>query len=247
MTTRLDIGCGKNKRQVVPGEPDQTPWIGVDSIKFEGVDVGLNVVARSEYYMTVRGKQVRPGEFIEWPWDDSSVDEVFSSHFIEHLTPIERCWFFNELHRVLKPNAKAVIITPHWASNRAYGDPTHQWPPVSEMMFYYLRREWRMGDEAKKIPANAPHTDKQYWPHGYDCDFEAVWGYNFHPHFATKHQDVRENAQQWYKEAIFDTIAHLTCLKPQPTQIAPAPQSEGSGGSQSFIDSTISSLSTIGV
>ena len=101
--TKLDIGCGKNKKE---------GFLGVDQYAMEGVDV----------VMDVRGV---------WPWEDNSIDEVHSSHFVEHLTATERVHFYNELHRVLKNGAKAMIITPHWASNRAYGDPTHQWPPVS--------------------------------------------------------------------------------------------------------------------
>jgi hypothetical protein len=61
------------------------------------------------------------------------------------------------LHRVLKPGATAVIITPHWAHDSAYGDPTHQWPPITPWTYYYLAREWR--------EENAPHLD-------YTCDFE---------------------------------------------------------------------------
>ena len=127
---RLDLGCGKNKRK--DGE-----WIGVDAIKFDEVDI----------VQDLRKK---------WPWEDDSVDEVHCSHFLEHLDGTERVAFFNELCRVMKKGAKATIITPHWSHERAYGDPTHKFPPVCSWTYFYLEKSWR--------DANAPHS-------GYECDF----------------------------------------------------------------------------
>ena len=174
---RIDLGCGPNKKE---------GFLGCDQTKFPGVDKVFDI-----------GKA-------KWPFKNGTVDEAHASHFVEHLTPPERCWFANELFRVLKKGAQCTIIVPHWSSNRAYGDPTHQWPPVSEMWFYYLKREWRM--------ANAPHTDKKHWPQGFDCDLDAVWGYGLHPMLATRNQEYQQFATNFYKEACQDTHATLTKL-----------------------------------
>jgi hypothetical protein len=114
--TKLDLGSGSKKKE---------GFHGVDQYKMDGVDTVLKIGTA------------------KWPFADNSIEEAYSSHFLEHLTAQERVHFYNELYRVLKAGAKATIITPHWASNRAYGDPTHQWPPVAEMSFYYLKKEWR--------------------------------------------------------------------------------------------------------
>ena len=119
----------------------------------------------------------------------------------EHLTATERVHFMNELYRVLRQGGKATVITPHWGSNRAYGDPTHQWPPVSEMFFYYLNREWRK--------AQAPHTDKEFNQNGYDCDFDATWGYSLHPALQSRNQEYQQHALQFFKESAQDTLATL--------------------------------------
>lgn len=132
---RLDLGCGKNKIK-----DEVNPWTGVDSINFDGVDIV---------------KDLRE----KWDWEDNSVDEVHCSHFLEHLTGEQRIHFFNELYRVLKPGSQARIITPHWSHERAYGDPTHQWPPVCSWTYFYLQKSWR--------EVNAPHA-------GYTCDFDYV-------------------------------------------------------------------------
>jgi hypothetical protein len=122
------------------------------------------------------------------------VEEVHSSHFIEHLDGSERVHFYNELYRVMKPGAKAQIIAPYWGSERAYGDPTHKWPPMTGFSFYYLDKGWR--------EVNAPHS-------GYECDFSATWGYSLHPDIVVRSQEYQQFALTWFREAAQDLIATL--------------------------------------
>jgi len=164
VTLRLDLGAGKNKK---PG------FIGVDVRPFEGVDQVADLT--------------KP-----WPWANDSVEEVHCSHFVEHLTAPQRIHFANELYRVLKKDAKATVIAPNWSSCRAYGDLTHQWPPVSEFWFYYLDKNWRA--------VNAPHNDE------YTCDFLCSWGYSLHPEIAPKNPEMQQFALKFYKEAGQDII-----------------------------------------
>lgn len=175
--TRLDIGCGSKKRE---------GFHGVDQYPMEGVDTVLKIGAA------------------KWPFADDSIEEVVSSHFLEHLTAQERVHFYNELYRVMKKGAKATIITPHWASNRAYGDPTHQWPPVAEMSFFYLKKEWR--------DSQAPHTDFKWNKQGFKCNFEAIYGYSFTPELGARPQEYVQYALANYKEAAQDLHATLTKL-----------------------------------
>lgn len=180
---KLDLGCGSRK---------QDGFTGVDAIAFEGVDIVADL--RKDWSFA----------------EDNSVDEAYCSHFVEHLTGLERVHFCNELYRVLKPGAKATLIAPHWSSCRAYGDFTHQWPPISEFWFYYLSKEWRLGDPAKNIAPNAPHTDITYNPQGYNCDFVATWGYSIHNAIQSRNQEAQQFAVNFYKEAVQDIIATLT-------------------------------------
>ncbi len=164
---KLDFGCGKNPRE-----------------GFEGVDA---MDFGQKWKVDLRKK---------WPWPDESVEEAHCSHFVEHLTGPERIHFVNELHRVLKQGAKCQVITPHWCSARAYGDLTHQWPPVSEFWFYYLSKDWRS--------VNAPHNV------GYTCDFDATWGYALHQVLHGRNQEYQTYALSNYKEAAQDMICTLT-------------------------------------
>ena len=164
---RLDIGCGKT-----------TPegWEGVDAIDFGQKHV----------------HDVRKG----LPWlQDNSVDEVRSSHFVEHLTGAERIPFFNELWRVMKPGATALIVTPNWSHSCAYGDPTHQWPPMSQWYPLYLHKEWRA--------ANAPHAS-------FTCDFDHVIAGSWDQVLEIRNGEYKQFAMNHYTNAWRDLIVTLT-------------------------------------
>lgn len=175
---KLDIGCGKNK---------QAGFTGIDRLKFDGVDVVMDVGSE------------------RLPYGDSTVSEIYTSHFVEHLDAFERIHFVNEAYRVLQKDGKLTIVTPHWASCRAYGDPTHKWPPVSEFWFYYLDKNWRA--------SNAPHTQIDVLQHGYDCDFNATWGYGMHGTLLPRNTEYQQFAMQNFKEAIQDIHATLVARK----------------------------------
>lgn len=142
---RIDLGCGRVKSD---------GWVGIDSLDF-----AHNVIADLSVGPWVFPKDDRLPRSMFDPrtLPDNSVDEARSFHFVEHLTGPQRVQFFNELYRVLKPGAGASIVVPHWSHACAYGDPTHQWPPMSEWACFYLNKAWR--------DANAPHA-------GYTCDFD---------------------------------------------------------------------------
>lgn len=188
---RIDIGCGPNP---VEG------FVGCDVIAFPRV---------AHLFHAGRDR---------WPFADDSVSEAHASHFLEHLTNLDGRWervrFFNELYRVLSPGSGCLVRTPHWCSNRYYGDPTHK-EPWSEMAWYYLSREWRLKE--------APHTDVAHNPDGYSCDFEATWGYALHPELLTRNEEYRAYAQTWFKEAIMDMVCTVKAVKPVrgPHGVAP--------------------------
>lgn len=171
---KLDLCCGPNKRQ---------GFKGADMTQFQGVD----------FVVDLNGA---------WPWKDNSIEEAHCSHGLEHFNAIQRVHFLNELWRVMKVGAKCTLISPHWSSCRAYGDPTHQWPPLSEFAFFYWKQDWRM--------ANAPHTDITRWEHGFRCNFEVTWGYVLSPEVASRNQEYQQHAMTHFKEACLDVIATLT-------------------------------------
>ena len=176
---RLDFGCGPNTAQ---------GYEGVDIYPFDG---------KVKHVMDVRTTP--------WPWADCSVEEAHSSHFIEHLDAGERIVFFNELYRVLDWGAQFHMICPYWAHDRALGDPTHKWPPISGWFTLYLNKTWR--------EANAPHADlaKTNGAFGYSCDFDCpTTAFAWDGWLSTKHDEVKTFAMQRYVNSMNDIIFHLT-------------------------------------
>ena len=123
---RLDLGSGASPRE-----------------GFQGVDVAPNLPGVLQFDLRQ----------FPWPWPDGSVDEIWSSHFVEHLTGEERIRFMVECYRVLKPNGKLTIVAPHWQSYRAYMDPTHKFPPLTERSMLYFDADWRRDRDIEKTYA----------------------------------------------------------------------------------------------
>jgi len=175
---KLDLGCGPNKK---------VGFLGVDSRKFDNVDVVCDLTA-------------------EWPWEDDSVEEIHMSHVLEHFTAHERVHIANEMHRVLIKGGKATIVTPHWANHRAFGDPTHQWPPVSEMWYCYLQLGWRK--------SQAPHTDIDWNSNGFKCDFDWQTVHTFdttqNGKFVGRNSEYIGFALANYRDSVVDLQAVIT-------------------------------------
>lgn len=131
-----------------------------------------------------------------WPFENESVDEVHCSHFFEHIPGLLRGKWMDELYRVMKPGAKAQIITPYWSSIRAIQDFTHAWPPVCEASFLYFNKKWR--------------EDNKLDHYGVSCDFDFTYGYNLSPDLNVKSDDYKYFAVKNYVNSISDVFVNLT-------------------------------------
>ena len=133
---------------------------------------------------------------IPWPFESDSVDEAHASHFLEHLTGEQRMAFMDELWRVLKPEGKATIITPFWASSRAIQDPTHQWPPIAESSYLYFNKKWREDNGLTHYPIH--------------CDFDFTFGYQIDQPWASRSTEARDFALRHYLHVAADLHVVLT-------------------------------------
>ena len=97
--TRIDLGCGTRKHD---------GCFGIDKAKYEGVDLVLDV-----------GKE-------NLPFEDGSIDYVWASHFLEHLTFEEVVHTMNECWRVLKTGSIFEIVVPHGMSYAGMVDLSHK-------------------------------------------------------------------------------------------------------------------------
>ena len=97
---KLDIGCGKNKKE---------GYVGIDVAK----DSDADIIASA----------------LSIPVKDAVVDEINCSHLIEHLYPQEAQKFFDEIFRVLKEGGEASLkVDRDWTRQRLLGkDPAHKY------------------------------------------------------------------------------------------------------------------------
>ncbi|EHP29017.1 hypothetical protein SMGD1_0490 [Sulfurimonas gotlandica GD1] len=93
---KVELGCGPNKKI--------KDAISVDIVDLDEVDIVANINNGL-------------------PFDDNSIDEIYSFHFLEHVSDLE--FVLKEIHRVLKPNGKKIGTVPHFANPYFYSDPTH--------------------------------------------------------------------------------------------------------------------------
>jgi SAM-dependent methyltransferase len=93
---KLNLGCGKD---TMPGYTN-LDWFGLP-----GVDV-------------VHDLNETP-----WPFGDSGFTEVRAINVLEHLP--DTLQTMNEIWRISKPNAVAIIRVPYWNGYDAVTDPTH--------------------------------------------------------------------------------------------------------------------------
>ena len=90
---KLDLGCGPYKKQ---------GYIGVDKFPYPNVDCICDIDKGLPQFK------------------DNSVDEIYTSHFLEHTQNFE--FVMEEIWRVMKPHGILEVIVPHWASAGAHSD-----------------------------------------------------------------------------------------------------------------------------
>ncbi|MCZ6602215.1 MAG: methyltransferase domain-containing protein [Planctomycetota bacterium] len=92
----LDLGCGLKKAEGAVG-------VDRDPLRHPDVLHDLNVVP--------------------WPLPDDGFDRILCRHILEHLRDVDQT--VQEIHRVARPGAHVVIVTPHFSSVNSWDDPTH--------------------------------------------------------------------------------------------------------------------------
>lgn len=104
----LDVGCGVNK---YPGA------VGIDRLPGTAADI------------------VHDLDRFPWPVEDSSFDEIRLIHVIEHVADVIAT--MEEIHRIARPGARVVIVTPHYTDFSSFCDPTHRWHLNSYSLRYF--------------------------------------------------------------------------------------------------------------
>ena len=104
-----NVNVGASHEELIPNWFGITIWGGnYQKVKKIGVQGGLDIYEHVEFGGRVINYDVTQG----LPFTNGSVSNLFSSHFIEHLTYRQGIDFLKETHRVLKPGGIVRIICP---------------------------------------------------------------------------------------------------------------------------------------
>jgi ubiquinone/menaquinone biosynthesis C-methylase UbiE len=164
---KLDLGCGENKRE-----------------GFASVDL----FAAADFKVDLTK--------FPWPFKDNSVEELWCSHFFEHMDGPERVKFMDECYRILVRKGKMTIIVPYWSSPRSIQDPFHKFPPVVEQSFLYFNKDWRTANKLNHYLGK--------------CDFDFTYGYLADQETAGKSQETQQFYIKHYLQSVNDLQVNLT-------------------------------------
>lgn len=151
MNTGIHYGCG---RRLFPNctNIDARPWS----------DLVNDVVVKARHFCFLQHDAKDP-----LPFEDNSIDFVFSEHFIEHVPLSTAIFWLKETFRVLKKGGVARVSTPnlgrfcksysenslpffeemrkHLSENLVYVPPRKGW--VMNQIFYYWDHRWLYDEE----------------------------------------------------------------------------------------------------
>lgn len=93
---KLNLGCGYDRKE---------GYVNIDLYPADSVDMVLDL------------------NRIPYPFEDSSIDEIFIQHTLEHLNDFEGT--IKEFHRILKDEGRLTVIVPDFSSCYAFA-PVHK-------------------------------------------------------------------------------------------------------------------------
>lgn len=119
MNEKLNLGCGKHPKK---------GFINADLRNYPLVDLKFDL------------------NKTPYPLESNKYELVTMDYVLEHLDDIPK--IIEEVFRILKPNGKFTIISPHYASFSRYIDPTHK-HGFSYFYFNYFNNEHYRGYQFK--------------------------------------------------------------------------------------------------
>jgi len=110
--TKLNIGCGRDIR---------ADFINCDCVFSDRVDKVFDL------------------NIYPYPFKDNQFEEIACYSVLEHLESPERV--IEEMWRISRPNAKVIIVVPHFSCWQAWGDLTHRRPFNSTSLFSFSNKK----------------------------------------------------------------------------------------------------------
>jgi predicted SAM-dependent methyltransferase len=171
--------------------------IGSHILMFHNGWVNLDILPLEQFAKNEGHKFLRWDAKNKLPFDDSSVDLMYSSHFLEHLTYEEAEKFLEDCKRVMKPGATFRIIVPD----------------LELLIKQYQDKTIAKLDEINDESANINHEAGKFWKllfngHSATYDWNSLKMVAEKIGFIAKKQKFRQGNEQIIKE----TLDTLPCL-----------------------------------
>jgi SAM-dependent methyltransferase len=114
--------AGRNVLEIGLGYGTLGQLIASRGCRYHGLDIAPGPVAMMRYRLSLRGEdpgdRVLQGSALAIPFPDASVDYVYSIGCLHHTGDLPRA--VSELHRILTPRGKAVVMLYHRHSLRQF-------------------------------------------------------------------------------------------------------------------------------
>jgi SAM-dependent methyltransferase len=190
---KLDLACGNNCKPGFVGvdiSPDTQAQIICDLEDIRWMFLPKNNIDVDEFK-----KKYNLCEDFTLP--DNSVGEIFSSHYIEHITDLKS--FMEEIYRIVIPGGLVTFIAPYYSSVRAMQDFTHK-RFISENTFLYWNQEWLKANGLLHYEVN--------------CNFNIVTIKHYYtPEWQNRAEAAKEYAKKYYINVIMDIEVTLQAIK----------------------------------
>lgn len=192
----LDIGCGRKKI---------TGAIGIDFSAMSDADITLDLNKEN------------------LPFEDSSVDFIFSSHTLEHLTIDGFLHVMQECYRVLKPSGQLKIVVPYFTTTANLANPFHNNNICfNEHTFRFFSSDTETDALPKQeyVSPSCPHWGLRYSANSeIGIEFKTLsMSYFYFPEYADA-PDSEKFLARSSKMNVVDQIAYsLEAVKPCPVR-----------------------------
>jgi len=190
----LDIGCGRKKSD---------GFIGIDFSSLSDADITLDL-------------NTQP-----LPFEDSTIDFVFSSHALEHLSSEGFQNVIKEIYRVLKPGCQFKLAVPYYSTSLNLANPFHNNNICFNehtFRFYSSEKDCHALTRDEWSTPSCPQWGLRYSANaelGIEFRTESIEFYYF-PEYQSLDEDQRFLFRQTRNNVVDQIVYTLTCIKPCP-------------------------------
>lgn len=172
--------------------------IGSFTVMFHHGWVNTDVIDLSRYAVANQYKFICLDSTKPFPFENNSVDYIYSSHMLEHLTWEEGHNFLKECYRMMKPNAVMRIAVPD----------------LEKMINLYSCRQLHLLDEMNITAAQKPYQSYKLWSfvvdnHLFGYDFESLKANGESVGFKVEKKNFNEGNETILKETM-DFMAEIS-------------------------------------